>query len=142
MLSLVVSAVCAFVFLSLNIGTSDVGGVVGTLVVPAGTAQQDIEQTRSFLRLVGFGWSLIAFGCLVWIVRGIKGRSYSRSRYHNVYFFVSGAALFGLSLICGLVFALIVGSDSVEFRRYFQYFIALWMAGCMLIVLGRPRSNF
>lgn len=67
--ALIVSVGIAFVCFTVNVGTADVGGVTGTIVVQKGTSQVDIQKTQNALRIAGAVWTAIALGCLVWISR-------------------------------------------------------------------------
>jgi hypothetical protein len=107
-------------------------GLLGGLIVVAvvGRFWMASAATSMFF----FGWSLFSFGCLVWIVRGLRD-AFSRGPNppRNTVFFITGSLLFGLALVGGLIFVAVVGTDSVECRRFLQYFIATNMAGCMLV---------
>src|SRR5262245_16809910 len=68
-LTLIVSVVAAFVCFTVNVGTSDIGGITGTIVVQKGTSQVDIQRTQNALRIAGAFWTVIALGCLAWVSR-------------------------------------------------------------------------
>jgi hypothetical protein len=66
---IVISAVAAFVCLSVNVDTKDIGGIIGPAVVQPDTPAEHINQTRRFLRIAGIGWIGIGILGLTWAVR-------------------------------------------------------------------------
>jgi len=70
--ALILSVIFAFVFLTVKIGTHDMGGITGTIVVKPGTSENDIRTTLSVLRVAGIGWSYISVLCLVWVPRNFR----------------------------------------------------------------------
>lgn len=74
LIALIISGAAAFVCLTVNVGSSDVGDITGTLVVQQGTSQADIQKTHTALRAAGLGWAAVAFGCLVWNFRKSRPR--------------------------------------------------------------------
>ena len=94
----------------------------------------------SVLRIAGFGWSVVGFACLVWILRSRRGSAQRPGRARPI-MFRFGLVLFGVGIIGGLFLALFFGQHSAEFTNFFGYFVALWMLGTMLVFLGRPRSS-
>lgn len=134
---LIVSLAAAFMCFTVNVGTSNAGGISGTVAVHQGISGADIAQIRSSLRVTGFGWIVIAFGVLVWILRGTDSKNNSLSILLRRVGFVT----FGIGVISGLCLVVIFGSDSREFQRYFGYCICSYMLGSMLIWLGRKRDT-
>ena len=66
-------AIFAFICFAINFGLTDVGGVVGTLVVAEGTSPEEIEQTVLAFRAAGVLWTVFGFFAL---------RSHLLSRKH------------------------------------------------------------
>jgi len=69
MVVFVISVVAAFVCLTVNVDTKDIGGITGTIVVQPGTAKEHVDQTRSALRIAGLAWICIGTVALVWAMR-------------------------------------------------------------------------
>jgi len=69
----VISAVAAFVCLTVNVDTKDVGGISGTVVVQPDTPKEHVDQTRTALRIAGVGWICIGIMSLAWAVRSSRG---------------------------------------------------------------------
>ncbi len=55
----IISALAAFLCLTVNVDTKNIGGITGTLIVPLETPKENIDRTRLFLRIAGFGWICI-----------------------------------------------------------------------------------
>ena len=55
----------------------------------------------------------------------------------NPLLYYGGMIVFALGIIGGLIFVAMVGMDSPEFRKYFMYFIGMYMVGTTLILLGK-----
>lgn len=51
-----------------------------------------------------------------------------------------GLAIFGMGVIGGIIFAVIVGTDSKEFQEYFPYFIIFYAIGIGLFFAGKPEE--
>jgi hypothetical protein len=138
---LILSVAAAFVFLTINVGTRDVGGPLGTLVVSKGTSEAEIRQTQQVLRYVGFGWGVIAFGCLVSIRRNAEGAR-KKAGAQNPAMLGLGVLLSLLGMVGGLLLAVVAGRGSPAFTRFFGYCVGCWMLGTMLVWLGRPSAIF
>jgi len=130
-----------FLFLTLRVAHTNQGGVTGTLVVPPETSDEAIIQTVSAFRAVGVGWLAIAAFCLRWVVRAFgSGRIDGLSPLYPL-MFRAGLFVFGVGIVGGLVFVATVGSNSPEFRRYFGCFVALYMVGTVLVIMGRRGGS-
>jgi hypothetical protein len=67
-----ISAIAAFVCLTINVETKETVGIAGTVVLPPGVSDEQAAQTRAALRVAGIGWMCIGILGLVWIVRNSK----------------------------------------------------------------------
>ena len=61
------SLIFAFVTLTINVATSDIGGIVGTLVLAPGHSANDAVYVREMLRFSGFVWICISIAFFVWL---------------------------------------------------------------------------
>lgn len=50
-----------------------------------------------------------------------------------------GLFIFGAGVVAGFLFVGMVGTNSTEFRAYFGYFIAAYMVGILLMMIGRRQ---
>ena len=66
------SVLLAFVFFTVNVNTTNVGGITGTVVVRTGTPQERIDQTRNVLRFAGIIWVCIGVLSLAWVIRSSR----------------------------------------------------------------------
>jgi hypothetical protein len=48
-----------------------------------------------------------------------------------------GLLIFGIGVVAGIIFALVVGTGSSEFRQYFPFFIVAYAIGVVLTFFGR-----
>jgi hypothetical protein len=79
LIALIISVAAAFVCLTLNVGSSDVGGITGTLVVQKGASQATIQQTKTAFRVAGLGWVGISVGLLFWNLRRPRQRPINKN---------------------------------------------------------------
>lgn len=135
-----ISTLFAFIFLTVNVDTKDVGGITGTFVVKPGTPNEHVDQARSAIRIAGVGWICIGVLSLAWAIRSSRKWSMfppiNRPPRRSLLFF-AGILVFSLGIVGGIVFVTIVGMDSPEFQNYFVYFIGMYMAGITLGLLGK-----
>jgi hypothetical protein len=142
-------AILAFLFcvavgffcLTLRVDRTDRGGITGTLVVPPGTSDEAISQTISAFRVAGAGWLAISAFCLRWVVRAFGTSYVSASSRLYPFMFRAGLLIIGIGVVGGLAFVATFGSSSLEFRRYFGYFVALYMVGTVLVIMGRRGGS-
>ena len=136
----IISATAAFICFSINVHTEDLGGSIGTIVVPQDTPEEMIEQLRSALKVAGVGW--ICFGVLglVWAARRSRGEPMFVSQNTHVripLLFNGGRIGLILGILGGFIFVSVVGSDSPEFRNYSGYIVCVYVVSITLILIGK-----
>jgi hypothetical protein len=63
-----ISAVAGFVCLNVNVDTTNVGGITGTVIVQPDTPKEHVDQTCTALRIAGVGWICSGTLSLAWAV--------------------------------------------------------------------------
>jgi hypothetical protein len=156
--ALIISLIATLVFFAINVGTSEMGGIVGTLKLPNTTKGEDIVHVSTHMGLVGFGWACISFLCFAKIVslinycRLVSG-SYVNDDFNQPKFLLKlpkggqrapfvtlfGTLMFVTATVGLVYFGLYYGINSGEFLDHSTYFIKLFMASVTVALVTKGK---